>query len=80
MNDKAKSRLYALTSITCFAWLIQAMFQDNQKGHMWSLLNLIFYGSIIFVILYTAYSAVQMHKLKEEPVKNYGSTNQEQGK
>ena len=80
MNDKAKSRLYALTSITCFAWLVQAMLQDRQKGQMWSLYSLIFYGCIIIVILYTAYSAVQMWKMKEKPVKNDDRTNQEQEK
>lgn len=78
MNDKAKSRLYALTSITCFAWLVQAMLQDRQKGQMWSLLSLIFYGCIMIVILYTAYSAVQMRKMKEKPATNVDGMNQEQ--
>ena len=80
MNDIAKSRLYALTSITCFAWLVQAMLQNRQNGQMWSLLSLIFYGCIIFVILYTAYSAVQMWKMKENSVKNDNRTNQVQEK
>ncbi|WEG12490.1 hypothetical protein PU629_20705 [Pullulanibacillus sp. KACC 23026] len=73
MNDKAKARLYTLTSISCFAWLVQAMLQDRQKGQMWSLLNLIFYGCIILVILYTAYSAVQMWKMNGKSVKKQQS-------
>lgn len=80
MNDTAKARLYALTSIASFAWLLQAMLQNRQKGQMWSALNLIFYGSMIIVILYTAYSAVQMWKMKEKPVKNDDRTNQDQEK
>ncbi len=75
MNDIAKMRLYALTSITCFAWLVQAMFQDRQKGQMWSSLSLIFYGCMIFVVLYTAYSAVQIWKMKETPGKRDDPTN-----
>lgn len=74
MNHKAKSRLYALTSIICFVWLVQTMLQNRQEGRMWSPLSLIFYGCIIIVVLYTAFSAVQMRKMKEDPVENEDST------
>ena len=70
MNDKAKSRLYTLTSIACFGWLVQVILQNRQTGEMWSMLSLIFYGCMIIVILYTAYSAVQMWKTKDRTVKN----------
>jgi hypothetical protein len=70
MNDKAKMRLYALTSIACFAWLVDAIVQDHQKGQTWSFLSLIFYTCMIIVILYTAYSALQIWKIKDKPVNN----------
>lgn len=57
MNDKAKTRLYALTSLVCTAWVIQTIVQALEKGNLWTWLNLIFYGSMFLVILYTAYSA-----------------------
>lgn len=66
MNNKAKMRLYALTSIVCFAWLVQTMLQNRENGQMWSLLSLIFYGCMILVVLYTAFSAVQIWKTKDK--------------
>ncbi|MFV0556495.1 MAG: hypothetical protein ACK5LM_05290 [Lactovum sp.] len=69
MTDKAKSRLYALTSIACGVWLIQAVMKAVEQGQFWSYLNLIFYFSMLIVISYTSYSAYELWKLEKKSEK-----------
>jgi len=75
MNDKAKMRLYALTSIACLVWLVEAMVRDYKNGQMWSLQSIIFYTCMFIVILYTAFSALQIWKIKDKPENNHGRAN-----
>lgn len=61
LNDLAKSRLYGLTSIVCSIWLVQSIYETiQQKQEIFTVLNIIFYLSIIIVIVYTAFSAYEM--------------------
>ncbi|WP_051263297.1 hypothetical protein [Tuberibacillus calidus] len=75
MNDKAKMRLYALTSIACLVWLVEAMVRDYKNGQMSSVLSIIFYACMLIVILYTAYSALQIWKIKDKPENNHEGAN-----
>lgn len=62
MNEKAKSRLYGLTSILCLGWLGQAAYQAWKSDQLWTILNLIFYVSMIIVVAYTGFSAFESRK------------------
>ena len=58
MNEIQKTRLYALTSIACIAWLVQTIAEALQDGTMWTPANLIFCVCILIAISYMGYSAV----------------------
>ncbi len=76
MNGKAKARFYGLTSIVCTAWVIQTIVQAVKAGTLWTWLNLIFYISMLLVIIYTGLSAYQMWKA-DKAAKNSNKVNQE---
>ncbi|PNY18438.1 carbon starvation protein [Streptococcus parauberis] len=58
LNSASKARLYGLTSIVCSIWLIQTIYQTIKLGEpIFSFLNIVFYISIIIVVVYTAISA-----------------------
>ncbi|MGT2666102.1 hypothetical protein ACVRYP_02090 [Streptococcus rifensis] len=63
MSDHAKARLYGLTALVCSFWLGQSIYDTivaNQK--LVTVLNIIFYLSMIIVIGYTAYSSYELFK------------------
>lgn len=70
LSDVSKSRLYALTAIVCAAWLGQSIYQTIEKGQqVFTVLNIIFYLSILLVVVYTSYSAYEMWKLTKNKSK-----------
>lgn len=63
LSDRAKSRLYGMTSFVCSIWTIQTLIKAITIKSLWSWPNIIFYLSMIIVIFYTGLSAYQMMKL-----------------
>lgn len=71
LDAKSKFRLYGLTSMVCSFWLIQTVCETIQMGkNLLTVLNLIFYSSLIIVIFYTAYSSFGEYKKSRENSKS----------
>ncbi len=61
LSNKSKMRLYLLTSLSCFLWLIQVVYETvSSKQDVFSIYNVIFYISLMIVIAYTSYSAYSL--------------------
>lgn len=61
LSNKSKMRLYLLTSLSCFLWLIQVVYEMvSSKQDVFSIYNVIFYISLMIVIAYTSYSAYSL--------------------
>lgn len=60
MNDSFRMRLYALTCVTCIAWLAQSVSSDFKDGTLATAPSIILIVCIAVAVLYTGISAAQL--------------------
>ena len=60
MNDSFRMRLYALTCVTCIAWLAQSVSSDFKDGTLATASSIILIVCIAVAVLYTGISAAQL--------------------
>ena len=60
MNASFRMRLYALTCVTCIAWLAQSVSSDFKDGTLATAPSIILIVCIAVAVLYTGISAAQL--------------------
>lgn len=66
LNDAARARMYALTSVACAIWLVQTCVEANTTGDLFSWSNIIFAICLVAVTVYCGINAVLGWNVKDQ--------------